>query len=241
MSAQDVVKAAQSQLGYLEKKSNANLDSFTANAGNNNYTRFGKWYGMNPAEWCDMFVSWCAQQAGEAAAVGKFAYVPYHIRFFVEKGTFIKRGAGTPKAGDVIFFGDEAHVGIVESVSGGTVHTIEGNTKNAAGIGCVMRHSYSMGSTYIMGYGRPAYSGGGGEKPDKTEERFSPWRAWKNGSTHEPVYKDTDRTVKTGSLNPYEEAECAGRYGDSYLVSYKVDGTSDDWAVGYVAYDGGIK
>ena len=39
------------------------------------------------------------------------------------------------------------HVGIVEYVSGGTVHTIEGNTSNMCA-----RRSYSIGSWNIMGY-----------------------------------------------------------------------------------------
>ena len=240
MSAKKMLEIAQSQVGYLEKKSNYQLDSFTANAGNANWTKYGQWYGLNPAEWCDMFVSWCAAQAGEVAAIGKFAYVPYHVSFFRNKGQYFARGAKTPQAGDIIFFGDEAHVGIVEYVTGGNVHTIEGNTKNANGIGCVMRHSYSVTSTYIMGYGRPAYDGYGGGGGTKTEERYSPWKTWKNGSTPEPVYKDTDRTVMIGTLSPGESCECVGRYGDSYLVSYKLDDTDDDWAVGYVKYNGGI-
>lgn len=238
MSAADVVYAAQSQVGYLEKKSNYDLDSFTANAGNGNWTKFGAWYGMNPAEWCDMFVSWCAEQAGEADAVGKFAYVPYHVDFFKRRGEYFARGVKLPEAGDVIFFGDADHVGLVESCDGTKVYTIEGNTKNSAGIGGCFRHTYPLGSSYIMGYGRPSY---GGEKEPKTEERFSPWRTYRNGSTVEPVFKDTDRTTMTGSLNPGEVCECIGRYGDSYLVSYKVDDTADDWAVGYVKYDGGVQ
>ena len=241
---------------------------------------------------------------------GKFAYVPSHIAWFRTRNQWFSRGAKTPRKGDVIFFGDEAHVGLVEYVVGSTVHTIEGNTKNSAGVGGVLRHSYSLTSTYIMGYGRPAYAAGeadaivaiaqsqvgylekksnydldsftanagngnwtkygqwyginpgdwgdmfvswcawaadqeeipsgGGDSGTKEEVRYSPWVKWKNGSTDEPVYKDTDRTVKTGSMNPYEEAECVGRYGDSYLISYKLDDTADDWAVGYVEYNGGI-
>ncbi len=41
------------------------------------------------------------------------------------------------------------HVGIVESVSGGTVNTIEGNSGDK-----VARRSYSIGSSNIYGYGR---------------------------------------------------------------------------------------
>ncbi len=95
-----------------------------------------------------------------AQKVGKFAYVPSHIAWFRTRNQWFSRGAKTPRKGDVIFFGDEAHVGLVEYVVGSTVHTIEGNTKNSAGIGGVLRHSYSLTSAYIMGYGRPAYAAG---------------------------------------------------------------------------------
>ena len=44
------------------------------------------------------------------------------------------------------------HVGIVESVSDGTVNTIEGNSGDK-----VARRNYSIGSSNIYGYGVPAY------------------------------------------------------------------------------------
>ena len=39
-----VLTVAESQVGYLEKKSNANLDDFTANAGSANYTKYNREY-----------------------------------------------------------------------------------------------------------------------------------------------------------------------------------------------------
>lgn len=36
-----VVTVAKSQIGYYEKETNSNLESFTANAGNKNYTKYG--------------------------------------------------------------------------------------------------------------------------------------------------------------------------------------------------------
>ena len=74
----------------------------------------------------------------------------------------------------------------------------------------------------------------------KTLDVYYPWKVYTNGSTEEPVYKDTDFTEQTGSLNPYEQCYCTGRYGDAYAVLYKIDGTEDRWAVGYVDYDGGV-
>ena len=39
-TAKDVIKIANDEVGYLEKTSNANLYSKTANAGKNNYTKY---------------------------------------------------------------------------------------------------------------------------------------------------------------------------------------------------------
>ena len=75
MSAKDILTVAASQIGYLEKRSNSQLDDFTANAGSANYNKYARdiWPSLQAQPWCDIFVSWCAVQAGESEAVGKFA------------------------------------------------------------------------------------------------------------------------------------------------------------------------
>ena len=65
-SAEQLVAIARSQVGYREKNNDSDLESFrTDHDGGGNYTKFGAWakscgWGFNPAEWCAMFVSWCA-------------------------------------------------------------------------------------------------------------------------------------------------------------------------------------
>lgn len=138
-SAQDLLRVARSQLGYRE--------------GANNNNKFGRWYGMNHAPWCDMFVSWCANECGALKIVGKFAYTPYHADWFHKHG----RWGSKPRVGAIIFFdwgGSHKisaidHVGIVEAVRKGSVVTIEGNTDNR-----VMRRVRRTG---IAGYGYPVY------------------------------------------------------------------------------------
>lgn len=61
--ASDFVRVALSEVGYLEKASNYLLHTKTMNAGTNNYTKYGQWYGDNGAYWCQQFVSWCAYMA----------------------------------------------------------------------------------------------------------------------------------------------------------------------------------
>ena len=243
MSAETMLRAALGEVGYLEKRSNAYLNDKTANAGSANYTKYGAWYdggSLQGQPWCDMFVSWCAEMAGEAAAVGCYAYVPSHIQFFKGKGQYFARGAKTPQPGDIIFFREESHEGIVESISGGCVHTIEGNTSGGSTLvangGGVHQKTYALTSSYILGYGRPAYSG---TTQVTNKEEFDVAKTYQNGSTPETVYADTAMRVKIGSLNPWEACDCLGRAGGMYIVRYRVDGSSG-YKVGLVRYSGGI-
>ena len=74
--------------------------------------------------------------------------------WFNERGLYRARGTYTPKPGDYVVFGNVAHCGIVESVSGGYVTTIEGNSSDQ-----VRRNTYAMTNTYILGYGIINYNG----------------------------------------------------------------------------------
>ena len=174
--AELIVQIALNEVGYLEKKTNANLDSKTANAGYNNYTKYGKWFGENVikssvyinAAWCDMFKTWCANQAGVTEDQLPFtAYCQSGVNWFKNKGLFHDPSGYTPKTGDIIYYktsttNDHAcHVGIVNYVSGGYVHTIEGNTSTTAGVvangGGVATKKYSLSYNRILGYGSPLY------------------------------------------------------------------------------------
>ena len=139
--AKDIVDVAIAEIGYSET--------------GNNSTKYGKWYGMNGAAWCHMFVSWCANQAGvKTSIVPKTASCSSGMSWFKKKNLFKYKGKYTPKRGDIIYFcsAGSSHVGIVEKVSGNTVHTVEGNTSNK-----VARRSYSLNAARITGYGVPKY------------------------------------------------------------------------------------
>lgn len=120
---------------------------------------YWSWYGFNSrVEWCACFVSWCADQCGyiDNGVIPKFSLCSDGVSWFFSHGQF-RDGSYVPAAGDIIFFdwGDNGsidHVGIVESVAGGRVNTIEGNSGNRC-----RRRSYSIGSSSIYGYGVPAY------------------------------------------------------------------------------------
>lgn len=171
----DLIAHAKGYTGYLEKDSNSDLDSFTGNAGSNNYTRFARDYcdyfgeSINVYQgqaWCAMFVSvmfadvFGADKA-ERMIFGHYAYCPYGVQHFKSNNAFYK----IPKAGDVIFFtngSESTHTGIVRAVDDTHVYTVEGNTSSSSGVvangGCVAQKSYTLGYSRILGYGRPDWS-----------------------------------------------------------------------------------
>lgn len=179
MNAVDrVIATAEAELGYLEKASNKDLDSKTANAGSKNYTKYNRdmkaWAGSAGLsdQWCQNFVDWVFVTAFgldvAKALLGKFTnYTPTGSDQFKKRNAYIKRGKGTPKRGDVIYFynstkGRIGHVGIVYKVTSTMVYTIEGNTSGASTLvtngGGVKKKSYKLTSTYIDGYGSVDYS-----------------------------------------------------------------------------------
>ena len=120
---------------------------------------YWSWYGFNSrVEWCAIFVSWVANQAGiDETVIPKFSLVSTGVNFFKATGAWRDKGY-LPQPGDIIFFdlendGKVNHVGIVERIDGDTIYTIEGNSD---GDECKEK-SYSINSNVIYGYGDPAY------------------------------------------------------------------------------------
>lgn len=120
---------------------------------------YWSWYGFSSrVEWCACFVSWCADQCGyiDSGVIPRFSLCSDGVDWFSARGQF-QDGSYVPAAGDIIFFdwgndGSVDHVGIVESVTGGTVNTVEGNSGDK-----VAKRSYAIGDSRIYGYGVPAY------------------------------------------------------------------------------------
>lgn len=154
----DIVNVAISQLGYHEGNNSSELHGGNT-SGSGSYTEYGYWYGSQ-SDWCAMFVTWCARQAGIGSnIIAKSGFAcPDSDCLNVP---FKSRGSYTPVPGDLIFFLWEedagnwnwSHVGIVRSVSGGRVYTIEGNTSRA-----VRYREYSLTDSEIKGYGVPNYT-----------------------------------------------------------------------------------
>ncbi|MFF1498719.1 LysM peptidoglycan-binding domain-containing protein [Streptomyces sp. NPDC058316] len=115
--------------------------------------------------WCNATITRAAVDAGEYEAVcfgADYAYTVAHAARFKAAGQWTAMTNGIAasgiRRGDIVFFdwggsseiGKIDHVGIVTSVSGGYVYTIEGNTANV----CARRVRTVK---EIAGFGRPKY------------------------------------------------------------------------------------
>lgn len=95
--------------------------------------KYKNWYGAN-CDWCAVFVSWCADQCGyiDSGLFPKSASVATYRNFFDRQGNFYLKGTYTPKAGDLIIYGEtgSSHIGIVADYDETSMilTTIEGNT-----------------------------------------------------------------------------------------------------------------
>ena len=186
VNIQKVIDIALAEVGYLEKKSNSNLDSKTGNAGSGNYTKYGRdldaigFYNgrKNGVAWCDQFFDWVQVQAfgkdialeitfqPKVAASNCGAGCAYSRNYYKNNGRLFDK----PEPGDQIFFWNSAksrvsHTGLVYKVDSSYVYTVEGNTSGASGVvangGGVKQKKYKLNYNRIAGYGRPMYSKAG--------------------------------------------------------------------------------
>lgn len=97
-----LIVTARKEIGYREKRTERNLDSKTANAGYNNYTKYARdvddYYQGDP--WCAMFISWCMMKTYGRNTAKKLLkdwpyvacrYLPYYLPSY-----------NTPKKGDIV-------------------------------------------------------------------------------------------------------------------------------------------
>lgn len=123
MTAEKLLAIARGELGVTESPAGSNR------------TKYGAWYGLDGQPWCMMFVQWCFAQAGASDLLPlKTASCGALMRSAKYKeGQWVTGGY---QPGDVVIYdfpggASTDHCGIVESVSGGSVTAIEGNTSEA--------------------------------------------------------------------------------------------------------------
>ena len=144
-----------SQVGYHEDENN-----WQKYAENKDLQTMYGWKPQNQP-WCDVFVDsafiacfglenacrMTYQPVGEGSALCRQS-----AQYYKDHGAWYSR----PEIGDQIFFlvnGGINHTGIVVSVEGGSVHTVEGNSSDK-----VAERVYSVNDSKIAGYGRPLWT-----------------------------------------------------------------------------------
>ena len=111
--------------------------------------------------WCGTFVGWCYRKAGQYHKIdpaGNIGYVPCYSSFANRRNKWISKAKA--RDGDIIVFGRNRHVGIVERVYKGYIFTIEGNSGPDSEIGtrkpgAVTRRVYKLTDPDIKGVIRP--------------------------------------------------------------------------------------
>ena len=94
----------------------------------------------NSDDWCDIFTTVIFQREGLSDLIGRECGVERHIHIFNwDKDTQQNDGWAD-------------HIGIVEKVENGIIHTIEGNSNNV-----VKRNTYRIGHGNIRGFATPRY------------------------------------------------------------------------------------
>ena len=160
-----VIQIAENEVGYLEKRNNAYLDNKTANAGNENYTKY--WRDIKPSyqgqPWCACFVTWCFVRAfGQDTTKKLLKHYPY---VYCPTMASLFTLNANPQRGDIVIFkhsGEFTHTGIVIGVDGDYFTTIEGTTSGGSTIiangGAVCKKGYYNSNLPGTKFCRPDYS-----------------------------------------------------------------------------------
>lgn len=195
-----LISKALSYVGYLEKASEKDLDNFTANAGNANYTRFCRDYekytgqtGLQPSYWCAEFVSCVVVEAFGLEAAKKLLCGNLFASCTAGRDQFRKKAqfhTDHPRAGDIVMYWNSkrnaiGHCGIVTKVSSSSIFTVEGNTSSGNDVvidngGAVAEKKYSIDNSRIAGYCRMALDGIDPTESIVGDENIASFQQWLN-------------------------------------------------------------
>jgi len=202
-TADSMIKAAESMLGYQEGRGNDTIFGKFAQKAYDLQTRY--------IAWCGAFINWAAKNAGVDLA--SMIWTPGGAQSFMKSGKWTKMN---PKRGDLAFMdfpGDGvnriSHVGLVRNVlSSNAVSTIEGNTsgsgsqRSGGGVHAKVRQ-YNMKNAPVVGFGRPSY------KPVDTIEYNYGKEGYYSADDAKSDYENSRYTVNRGDTL----SSIAAKYG----------------------------
>lgn len=256
---QKLLNIALNEVGYLEKETYNQLDEKTANAGDENYTKYqrdlAKLNYFNGSKkgiaWCAVFVCWCFVQAfGKVAALTLLcqpssgncgAGCQSAMNYFKKKDQFYK---SNPRPGDQIIFlskdkTEASHTGLVYKVDATYVYTVEGNTSSASGViangGAVATKKYKLTYDRIAGYGRPNYEGVEMNDTEATENNV-PEQKNDTSATTAWVSVTKGSTVNYRQKPSQSASKVIGMNRIKHGEQVKIKSKDDTWA--YVEYKG---
>lgn len=166
-----LVKWFEGEIGYLEKKSDSNLEDDTANAGYNNYTKYWKRIkdmGLGDYQgqaWCAALI-YCGfvEVFGKDDAKKLLLHAPYiNVGTLYNLASNAKQLYDDPQVGDIALFGKNQHTEFVIGVDSTGFTTIGGNTSAGSTVvpngGGVFRKTYNRETHKAKGtkFFRPAY------------------------------------------------------------------------------------
>lgn len=205
-----VIEIAKGEIGYKEGANNAN--------------KYSKELYNKSQEWCADFIRWCFIKAEADSLFPISSYVPTVANWFDERGQYKNSkahgGNYTPQKGDIVLFdyntnSTSDHIGLVEFVENGQVHTIEGNKDN-----CVKRCTYNLDSKSIRAYCVPNYNTTEEEKKE-TEPKIMYVCANGGLNVRNDIgtsSKRVDGLANGSKVTVYEEKDGWSRIGDDRWV-----------------------
>jgi len=196
-----ILDIANAEVGYLEKSKSAYkadptvLYDKTKGAGSDNYTKYAKemdelnvYNGIKQGyAWCNVFIDWIFVQSvgldrARQLLIGFSAGCTQDWNWLKSAGRIVTNA----QRGDLIFFRNLSHIGIIEKVENGKIYTIEGNTSNAAELimngGEVAKKVYDINSSAIYGFARPDYEGQADEPIPQPTPQYPLLRRGSKGS-----------------------------------------------------------
>lgn len=229
-----VLDLARSQIGYKEGKNNENKYAAFFDA------KTGAWQYFNTKKqnspWCSVGLHWCVYQISNSDACRKFWNEPKPadncgagVKFVVQymKKQIVK--VKDAKAGDLITFNGDSHIGIIESVDE-KIHTIEFNKSDS-----VKRCTYTLTSNKISHIIRPKYDAEEASKPEapKADHKIDPAASFSSQLNRSFIVntKTDPLNMRTGfnkdskiicKIPKGAEVRCYGFYtGEWLVVTYK--------------------
>ena len=225
-----ILDIANAEVGYLEKSRQAYKDDPTVlydkvkGAGNDNYTKYAKemdelnvYNGIKQGyAWCNVWIDWCFVQAvgldrARELLIGFSAGCTQDWNWLKSAGRIVVN----PQRGDLIFFKNLSHIGIIEKVENGKIYTIEGNTSNAAELimngGEVAKKVYDINSSAIYGYARPKYNEEASNEPVNPPSNEITYSTIKKGSKGNLVRIAQEKLLAKGYKLPKYGAD--GSFG----------------------------